>query len=140
MSASLLEGLATARPVVVYDHGHYSELPDDSVIKVDPAAGPERLREAVEALVTDPERAARVGRRGRSHLDTAHAVGQYADALAFAAQDALISRPLVHAVRRTRGQLVATGLADHRVARDAIARTVSRLFSDPQNEVSPHRR
>ena len=40
-SASLIEEMATARPVVVYDVAHYRELPDDAVVKVDPgrAAG-----------------------------------------------------------------------------------------------------
>ena len=35
-SASVLTQLLSGTPVVVYDHAHYSELPDDAVVKVAP--------------------------------------------------------------------------------------------------------
>jgi glycosyltransferase involved in cell wall biosynthesis len=131
MSASLLEGLATARPVVVYDQGHYVELPDDAVVKVDPAGGSDRLREALEALVTDPEWAALVGQRGRQHLETMHAVEQYADALAAAGTLAVAARPIVLAVRRARYHLQHAGIAGSEAARERLAVVVARLLVGP---------
>lgn len=130
MSASLLEGLATARPVVVYNQGHYAELPDDAVVKVDPSAGPDRLREALEALIKDPERAALVGRRGRQHLETVHAVEQYAEALTIAASHAIATRPMVLAVGRGRQLVGRLGIAERTVARNRVALVISRILPD----------
>ncbi len=127
-SASLLETMSTGRPVVVYGHGHYAELPADVVVAVDPAAGTAALTEALERLVTDPEAARATGLRGAAHVTACHDTGQYAEALVAAGHAALAAEPLVAAVARRRRDLVAAGLAGDAAARQQAAQALHRLL------------
>jgi glycosyltransferase involved in cell wall biosynthesis len=63
-SASLLEQLHFGRPAVVTRTAHYAELPDDVVLKVDPADEARSLAAALGELAADPARRARLGDRG----------------------------------------------------------------------------
>lgn len=63
-SASLLDSLVAGVPTVVWDHGFYSEFPDDIVVKV---KAEEELGPALERLVDDPGLRADMGRAAREH-------------------------------------------------------------------------
>ena len=70
-SATVLRGLAAGRPLVVYNHGWYAELPD-SVLKVAPGNAPALLA-ALSALVDDPQRRQRMGAAARARRPAASA-------------------------------------------------------------------
>lgn len=66
-SAVALRAMAAARPLIVYDHGWYSEIPDAAAIKV-PPDNDEALRQAMEALATSPERRLMMGQAGHDYV------------------------------------------------------------------------
>ena len=69
-SASLIEQLESGRPVIVLDSGCYAEVPDEAAIKLPAHAGPDDIREALEALVIDQKRLPTIGRAGRAFART----------------------------------------------------------------------
>jgi glycosyltransferase involved in cell wall biosynthesis len=58
-SATALRALAAGRPLIVFDHGWYSELPDAVAVKVPPLDGP-ALDEALQSLAQDKARRRRM--------------------------------------------------------------------------------
>ncbi|MDW8100684.1 MAG: glycosyltransferase family 4 protein [Anaerolineae bacterium] len=70
-SAVALRALAAGRPVIVFDHGWYAELPDDACVKVPPEDG-EALLAAMRRLAADPEMRRAVGERARRLALTEH--------------------------------------------------------------------
>jgi len=54
-SGSLAEQLACGAPVIVYDSGCYTEVPDDTVYKIRDLSSADALRAAMEHLVLDPD-------------------------------------------------------------------------------------
>jgi glycosyltransferase involved in cell wall biosynthesis len=124
-SASLLDGMASGAAVVVYDAGHYAELPDDAVSKVDPVGGREALVAALE-LLRSPELRAGLGRRAREDA-AGHTASSYADVLRAAGSRALTLRPTVHALAGTRALLARVGLDAASSARRAAAVGLARL-------------
>jgi len=95
-SASALTQLLSGTPVMVYDHGHYAELPDDVVLKVpvlDPVTG---VRAALHQMVKDPAESARRGARGRDYVLASRSGAAYAAAILAAGARAVDAIPLVH--------------------------------------------
>lgn len=133
-SASLLEEMATGRPVVVYDHGHYSELPDDGVIKVEPGDDNHRLVVALESLVAEPDRVAQVGARGRSHVQSHHVASNYAEVLFAAGASVLRARQVVKGLRQLSWCLSDLGLGRDDYARRVTAGAVLDLFIPTERE------
>jgi glycosyltransferase involved in cell wall biosynthesis len=70
-SATALRGLAAGRPVIVSNHGWYSELPDDACVKVTPGDG-ESLYQAMRRLAGSPELRREIGQRAAEHTRREH--------------------------------------------------------------------
>lgn len=70
-SATALRALAAGKPLVVYDHGWYAELPDDVAVKV-PPLDDEALLAALQELAVDPARRRQLGERARAYAETVH--------------------------------------------------------------------
>lgn len=83
-SGTALRALGAGRPVIVYDHGWYGELPDDVALKV-PPLDQEALLAAMRRLAEDPEERRRRGERGRAYVAEQHhpdkAAGAYVSAI-----------------------------------------------------------
>jgi glycosyltransferase involved in cell wall biosynthesis len=124
-SASLLEGMATGGAAVVLDTGHYAELPDDAVVKVDPTGGPAALAAALSTLRPAATRAA-LGARAADHA-ARHTPSAYAQVLRAAGTHAATLRPTVHALAGTRALLRRAGLDRHPTACRAAATALARL-------------
>jgi len=84
-SSTALRGLGASRPVIVYDHGWYRELPDEVVLKV-PPLDQEALLAAMRRLAEHPEERRHRGERGRAYVEQEHdpdqAAGAYVRAIA----------------------------------------------------------
>jgi glycosyltransferase involved in cell wall biosynthesis len=80
-SASLMQQLAYARPVLCFDSGFFGELPADAVARV-PAGDFSAAAESLRGLVADPESRQGIGRRARalaaSYNEHSYAEGLYA--------------------------------------------------------------
>lgn len=97
-SASVVTQMLAGKPVIVYDHAHYRDLPDDAVLKVPVSDGPAGVRRALAHLAADPaERSAR-GERARAYVEATRTGTAYADALVQAAELAQSRRPQAHLV------------------------------------------
>lgn len=70
-SAAALRAMAAARPVVVYDHGWYAELPDDVVVKA-PPLDDEALIAVLEQLAADAAQRMQIGQRAQRYTATRH--------------------------------------------------------------------
>lgn len=66
-SAVALRAMAAGRPLIVYDHGWYSELPDAAALKV-PPGDEAALRQAMTALAHSAERRRAMGQAGREYV------------------------------------------------------------------------
>ncbi len=66
-SAVALRAMAAARPLIVFDHGWYSELPDDAALKV-PPGDEAALREAMARLAASPELRQAMGAAGLRYV------------------------------------------------------------------------
>jgi glycosyltransferase involved in cell wall biosynthesis len=80
-SASLLEQMDSAKPVIVTQAGCFAELPDTCVRKVALANEPAELRKALRELLDDPAAASALGRNARQYVAGHCTVRQYADTL-----------------------------------------------------------
>ena len=77
-SASLLSQMQAGKAVIVFDHAHYSEIPDEVVVKVPVGAGVPSLAVAMRRLVEDPSTAAAIGNDARRYVDTVARPRSYA--------------------------------------------------------------
>jgi glycosyltransferase involved in cell wall biosynthesis len=78
-SATALRALAAGRPLIVFDHGWYAELPDDACLKVAPD-DQEGLVAAMSRLATDESRRQEMGRRAGIYATEVHAPARAAAA------------------------------------------------------------
>lgn len=95
-SASTLTQMLSGTPVVVYNHAHYAELPDDATVKVDPHDALAGVRNALRLLVDDAAERTRRGQRARDYALTSRSGTAYAAALLDAGERALATTPLTH--------------------------------------------
>jgi glycosyltransferase involved in cell wall biosynthesis len=127
-SASTLTQLASGVPVVVYDHAHYAELPDDVVVKVDPRGGPVAVREALRLLTDDEPERARRGVRGREYVAASRSGACYAAAIAEAGEHATETTPLLHLSADLGARLRRLGLHEERAVLDVVTGAAFDLF------------
>jgi Glycosyl transferases group 1 len=88
-SASLMYELAHGKPVVVYDSGPFSEVPEEAVAKV-PPGDRQALSRTLRELVHSPARREALGTAGRQFA-ASHSVQRYARELLEFAQAAFSS-------------------------------------------------
>ena len=73
-SATLIQAMSLGKACVVTDHAAFSELPDETVIKV--SYGPGEVKEihgCMESLLSDASLAPRIGNAARAHISKYHA-------------------------------------------------------------------
>lgn len=87
-SATALRALAAGRPLIVWDHGWYAELPEDVCLKA-PPGDEEKLLEAMLTLAHDAERCQAMGQRAAEYATRVHAPARTADAYLQAIQSTL---------------------------------------------------
>ncbi len=127
-SASLLSQMQAGTPVMVLDHGHYAELPDDVVVKIPVAGGSAAIGAALRSLVDDPVAAAAIGERGREFVTREHTAEAYAEAIFRAGHLALAARPVLQMTRRLGRRLRDVGLESDRVITQAVSDTAFDLL------------
>jgi glycosyltransferase involved in cell wall biosynthesis len=131
-SMSQLEEMAAGLAVVVVDDGHYAELPDDAVVKLERPPGRTALTEVLERLVDDRELRHAIGRRASDFVRARHRPDHYARAVIdFLAGPVAYDRPvltLVDDVSRALQRAGARG-TDTMVRRGSAA--IGDLFFSP---------
>ncbi|MCI0396450.1 MAG: glycosyltransferase [Chloroflexi bacterium] len=77
-SAAALRALAAGRPVIVFDHGWYSELPDKVAVKI-PLLDEAALLAAMLSLAQQPERRQAMGQAATTYIQQQHDPGRVAE-------------------------------------------------------------
>ena len=127
-SASVLDQMASGRPVIVYDHGHFSELPRESVLHVDPDASPRILGEALAAAFDSPVGQV-VGQRGREYVRSVHTDANYAERLIEAVEASRATVPLSDMFTQLHSNLNRLGVGTIELARRPLLVSGDSLFS-----------
>ena len=68
-SSTALRAMAIAKPVIVYDHGWYAELPDTAVVKI-PPLDQDALLDSMTQLSRSPKMRTKVGQSARQYAET----------------------------------------------------------------------
>jgi glycosyltransferase involved in cell wall biosynthesis len=71
-SAALLRALVQGRPTIVSDIANQAEIPEDAVLRVDPADEEGDLARAIDRLLRDPSAAREMGERARAFAAREH--------------------------------------------------------------------
>lgn len=127
-SASVLTQLLSGIPVVVFDHAHYSELPDDVAVKVDPDDASTGVRGALRRLVEDEDERTRRGERARDYVLESRSGAAYASALLDAGEHALATRPLAYLNADLGARLRRLGLDQEPTVVNAVTDLAFDLF------------
>jgi len=127
-SASVFTQMLAGAPLMVLDHAHYSELPDDVVVKVDPQDVVASLRTALLGLVHHPEERAARGQRGRDFVLSTRSGQAYAEQILEGGRRAIASRPLVLMGTDLAGRLRRLTLNEHRSVTTTVADLAFELF------------
>lgn len=70
-SAAALRAMAAGRPLIVYDHGWYAELPNEVALKV-PLLDDDALLNAMQHLAKDADLRRQMGRQARAYASARH--------------------------------------------------------------------
>jgi glycosyltransferase involved in cell wall biosynthesis len=97
-SASAIEAMLYGKPVIVTDVNFFSEIPDDCVIKIDPADEVPALQSALDMLYRDHAQRAALGRRGQEWARATFRADRYAQRLVDMAGSASRSKPALDAI------------------------------------------
>lgn len=95
-SATALRGMAQGKPVIVFDHGWYSELPDAAALKLPPLDG-DAVYQAMRDLALAPQKRQQMGDAAAQHIQTYH-------------QPATVAAQIAHLLQTYLIQLTETGL------------------------------
>lgn len=127
-SASVFTQMLAGAPLVVFDHAHYAELPDDVVVKVAPDASVSELAAALRILVDHPDERRARGERGRDHALATRSGDLYATALLDAGDRALAARPVVHLGTDLATRMRRVGLHTVPAATDLVTEIAFELY------------
>ena len=128
-SASVLTQMLSGTPIVVYDHAHYSELPDDVALKVDLEDALAGVRNALRRLVDDESERARLGEHARDYVLRSRSGAAYAAALLEAGERALATKPLAHLSADLGAHLRRLGLQKEPAVVEAVSDLAFELFN-----------
>jgi len=83
-SAAVLRAMAAGRPTILFDHGWYSELPEDSCLQI-PLQNEDALYKAMITLAESPTQRKKIGLRAvdyvKNRLAPESCAAQYLDFL-----------------------------------------------------------
>jgi len=127
-SASALTQMRFGLPLVVLDHGHYSELPDSAVVKVDPSSGPGGVARGLLRLVERPEERVKMGAAARRWATRPREAADYAQTLIDAGTHALATRPFMVMATETNRALLTAGLEADRTVVNRVLELGEQLF------------
>jgi glycosyltransferase involved in cell wall biosynthesis len=128
-SASVIDEMLHGKPVVVTDTGFYSELPDDSVVKIDPAHEYEELVEALRRLVSEPLLRENLRVNAIRHAEKHFRASRYVQDMMPFLYEVRSQIPLLQLADRLSGELARMDVDAEMDIVGRVSREVSSLFS-----------
>lgn len=129
-SASLMYELPLGKPVVVYDSGSFSEVPDNAVVKVSPGDQPGLARVLWELVNNEPMRL-EIGKAGQRFAER-WSLPAYAGALADFAADVAAWAPRIKVADRVGRTLAELGIDPTLCGVERITQETVELFDYPR--------
>ncbi len=127
-SGSAIEEMMQGKAMLVTDTGSFAELPDDCVIKVNPAREQDEVAAGLTKLVMDGELREALGKRAAEFAQRNFRPETYARNLVRFAREVLGAKPLLQLSDRLAGELTAMGVnADMEIV-ETVSRECCQLF------------
>lgn len=123
-SASLITSLLAGVATVVWDHGSYSEVPDDAVVKI---RSSDEIAGTLERLVGDERERIAYGERARLHALARFDTRLYCEKFREFARDVLHRKPML-ALADTAAQVLAEMGASHEI--DDLAMRIGKIVAE----------
>jgi glycosyltransferase involved in cell wall biosynthesis len=128
-SASAIEGMLSARPIIVADTGFYAGLPDDLVVKIPAAVEQVDLTRALGMLAEDAALRRDMGVRAAAWAQEAFAIERYVIAVEALARETIAAIPRLSTAGRVGGDLAALGLGEDDQIIAAVASKLDAMFA-----------
>jgi glycosyltransferase involved in cell wall biosynthesis len=127
-SASAIEAMKAARPIIVANSGFYADLPDDCVFKVraDPSAA--ELTAVIETLVRDPQFRLQTAQRAREWAIETFSTERYVTAMEVLIEDVIGTGPLFDLATRLAGDLSTLGITPQSRLIPRVSSRIDALF------------
>jgi len=123
-SASLCRIMAAGVPAIVFDVGAFSELPNNTVVKIDHDEYAGALLEAyLRRLIEDPNLRKRIGNNARAHILEEHNIERGAASYLAFIREVMALRPRKHFLRDVADEVSLLGM---RASDEALLRAVAR--------------
>ncbi len=132
-SASAIEEMRFGKPIIVSNLGFYSDLPEDSVLKIDPHS-PAELAKAITRLAQDPKERMQMGAAAHSYAESEFRADAYArQALEFV-DEVRRSRPLLDLTAKLARECARMGVTREMSLVDTMAGDMGELFGGTASE------
>jgi glycosyltransferase involved in cell wall biosynthesis len=128
-SASLAEQMLYKKPIIVTNAGHYSELPDDCVVKIDVEQEASHLVKALTKLISDKELRLRIGDRAATYVKDHCSVHRYGDEINEFLIQSIQLRPCLRLVDRISDELANMKISRELPVVDIVSQEISIIFS-----------
>jgi len=126
-SASAIEEMLFGKPLIVGNVGFYAELPENSVVRIDPQSL-EQLRDALGRLASNPEERARLGVAAREYAEREFRSDSYARQVIAFLREVQGARPLLDLTDKLARQLDQMGISRDMQIVDDLAGELDTLF------------
>jgi glycosyltransferase involved in cell wall biosynthesis len=126
-SASAIEEMLAAKPLIVNNTGFFGELPDDCVVKIALEREGE-LAAQLKRLVMEPEARAALGDRARRFAEREFSAGRYAREFLDFAWEVRSASPLLGLADQVATELGRMGVTGEAEVVDTVAREIHDLF------------
>lgn len=126
-SWSLLEQLYFGKPVIVTDTGHYSELPDDCVLKVSPDYEQTELARALFRLVNNEEFRMDLGLKAEQFAAKNYNTEKYCRRFIEFAEIIISRKPIMSLIDRVTSELASMGVSEEMKVIDKAAEEIAHL-------------
>jgi glycosyltransferase involved in cell wall biosynthesis len=127
-SDSLLRQMASGAPTIVYNHGCYAEVPDNTVVKLPLDTTPHALARQFERLLREPSVRVSLGTAAREYLQREHGVEQYATAVLELIAEVSSGQSRAEMLRRLARSMEGIGLLSDDPVVKSIAEAENFLF------------
>jgi glycosyltransferase involved in cell wall biosynthesis len=131
-SASAIEAMLSAKPIVVVNSGFYADIADDAALKIPLDFKMTDLKQALERLAASTELRLKYGQCGRAWAVKNCDVKLYVDVLLDAMQAAIAINPFVALAKSYAQQLLALGLIEADDAWEGLAGQLQTLVDNSQ--------
>jgi len=127
-SASLVEQFLYGKPIIVTNSGHYAELPDDCVVKIEMDSEEQNLLNTLTNLIEQKERRIQIGQKGKEYAIENCSVSKYCTTFIDFIHSVSRQKPLLSLTDRVSEELYSMRVGGKLKVVDDISNEIYNLF------------